>query len=426
MRSRPVRTVNFAPEASASSHEEIVSGLTGSRATVAAHMQGPVGIVHDWLTSMRGGERVVESLCALFPQADLYTLRWDPERLSPALASRRVTVSFIDRLARAPLVGGRFRALLPLFPRAVESFRLDRYALVISSSHCVALGALVPPGALHVAYVHSTMRYVREGQESYERSVPGGTLGRRLFRAAARSLRRWDTRAGARPHVMIANSRFTRERIRRYYGRDAEVIPPPVDTGRFERAARAVAPDAPFLLVSALVPNKRVDLALQAFAGRRERLLVVGEGPDRARLERMASPNVTFLGWVADDELTALTAGCRALVHPAVEDFGMAMVEALAAGRPVIACREGGALDIITDGETGLLVAPTVEALRAALDRLPTVRFDPLRLQAAARPFDRAEFDRRLRAAIDRAWPSTWEPAAALPLAAPARLEVHP
>jgi glycosyltransferase involved in cell wall biosynthesis len=365
-------------------------------------MWGPVGIVHDWLTSMRGGERVVESLCALFPEADVFTLRWDPARLSPALAGRRVTASFIDRLARAPLVRGRFRGLLPLFPRAVESFRLDRYGLVISSSHCVALGALAPASALHVAYVHSPMRYVREGQAAYEASVPGGKVGRFLFRAVARYLRRWETAAAARPHLMISNSEYTRERIRRYYGRTSEVIAPPVETERFARGAAGGGPDAPFLVVSALVPNKRVELAVRAFAGRPERLVVVGEGAERQRLERLASSNVTFQGWVDDATLEGLYAGCRALIHPGVEDFGMAMVEALAAGKPVIACREGGAPDIVKPGENGLLIEPTIEAIGKAIDHLP--HFEPAGLQACARAFDRAVFERRFMHLVEAAW----------------------
>ncbi len=336
-------------------------------------MPEPVAIVHDWLTSMRGGERVVEALYKVFPQADLFTLTWDPARLSPALARRQATTSAIHCLASAPFVSGRFRALLPLFPLAVESFKLDRYALVVSSSHCVALGAIAPPTALHVAYVHSTLRYVRESQFIYEASVPGGHLGRALFRGTASYLRRWETAAAARPHLLIANSTYTRERIRSYYKRDALVIAPPIETRRFERAAAAIVPseaEEPFLMVSALVPNKRVDLALRAFDGRPERLVVVGEGPERARLERLAGPNVTLLSRVDEAELAALFGGCRALLHTGVDDFGMVMAEALAAGKPVLACAEGGALDIVRDGETGLLIeSPTVESVRAALDR---------------------------------------------------------
>ncbi|MGD0675037.1 MAG: sugar transferase [Polyangiaceae bacterium] len=372
-------------------------------------MRESVAIVHDWLTTMRGGERVLEVLCGVFPDAHLFTLTRDPAALSPALASRRTTMSPIDRVAKAPFVRGRFRALLPLFPLAVESFKLDPYALVVSSSHCVAMGAIAPPRALHVAYVHSTLRYVREAQCTYEASVPGGRVGRAVFRGTAHYLRRWETAAAARPHALIANSTYTRDRIRRYYDRDALVIEPPIETSRFERAAARAArpsPESPFLLVSALVPNKRVDLALRAFEGRSERLVVVGEGPERTRLGRLAGPNVTLLPRVDDAELDALCAGCQALLHTGVDDFGMVMVEALAAGRPVIACAEGGALEIVRDGETGLLIEEaTVAGVRAALDRFARLgdRFDPAVLQAFAKRYDRENFERRFAAAVEDA-----------------------
>jgi lipopolysaccharide/colanic/teichoic acid biosynthesis glycosyltransferase/glycosyltransferase involved in cell wall biosynthesis len=368
-----------------------------------------VAIVHDWLTSMRGGERVVEALCSVFPQADLFTLTWDPERLSPALARRQAITSAIHSVAKAPFVSGRFRALLPLFPLAVESFNLGEYSLVVSSSHCVAIGAIAPPTALHVAYVHSTLRYAHEAQGTYEASVPGGHLGRALFRGTAHYLRRWEAAASARPHVLIANSTYTRQRILRYYQRDAQVIEPPIETRRFERAAEltlASEAKAPYLLVSALVPNKRVDLALRAFQGRPERLVVVGEGSERARLERLAGQNTTFLSRVDEGELAALFARCRALLHTGIDDFGMVMVEALAAGRPVLACAEGGALDIVRDGVTGLLIgAPTVESVRDALDRFEqrTQAFDPAVLRSFARRFDRANFERRFAQAVDDA-----------------------
>jgi lipopolysaccharide/colanic/teichoic acid biosynthesis glycosyltransferase/glycosyltransferase involved in cell wall biosynthesis len=372
-------------------------------------MSESVAIVHDWLTSMRGAERVVEALYGVFPRADLFTLTWDPTRLSPALAERHATTSPIHRVANAPFVSGRFRGLLPFFPRAVESFDLDRYSLVVSSSHCVAIGALAAPTALHVAYVHSTMRYAREGQSTYEASVPGGHLGRAVFRGAAHYLRRWELEAAARPHLLIANSSYTRERIRRYYKRDAQVIEPPIETGRFERAADdacKVDEGNAFLVVSALVPNKRVDLALRAFQGRPERLVVVGDGPERARLQELAGPNVRMIPRVEEAELARLLARCRALVHPGVDDFGMVMVEALAAGKPVLACAEGGALDIVQDGKTGMLIeAPTVEAVRAAIDRFVRREecFDPVKLRAFARRFDRTHFERRFAAAVDEA-----------------------
>jgi lipopolysaccharide/colanic/teichoic acid biosynthesis glycosyltransferase/glycosyltransferase involved in cell wall biosynthesis len=360
--------------------------------------------------SMRGSERVVEAFCKVFPHADLFTLTWDPTKLSPVLARRRATTSAIHQLARAPFVNGRFRAMLPLFPLAVESFNLDPYALVVSSSHCVAMGAIAPPSALHVAYVHSTLRYVHEAQPTYEASVPMGSLGRALFRGTAHYLRRWEAAAATRPHVLIANSSYTRDRILRYYRRDALVIEPPIETRRFERASIGVAAPAeaaPFLLVSALVPNKRVDLAMLAFQGRSERLVVVGEGPERARLERLTGPNVTLWPRVEEGELATLFASCRALVHTGVDDFGMVMVEALAAGRPVLACAEGGALEIVREGETGMLIdAPTVEAVRATLDRFVrgSVRFDPSALRAFAKRFDSDLFERRFGAAVEEAW----------------------
>jgi lipopolysaccharide/colanic/teichoic acid biosynthesis glycosyltransferase/glycosyltransferase involved in cell wall biosynthesis len=373
-------------------------------------MSRRVAIVHDWLTSMRGGERVLEVLCSLFPQADLFALTRDPAHLSPALAQRGATTSPIQRIASAPFVNGRFRALLPFFPLCVESFNLDAYDLVLSSSHCVAMGAIASPTALHVAYVHSTLRYVREAQSTYEASVPCGPVGRALFHGAADYLRRWETVAATRPHVLIANSVYTRERILRYHRRDAVVIEPPIETRRFERAAEGEprpASDGPFLLVSALVPSKRVDLALRAFHGRPERLVVVGEGPERGRLERWVGPNVTMLSRLGEGELARLFAHCRALLHTGVDDFGMVMVEALSAGIPVLACAEGGALEIVRDGDTGLLIAaPTVDSVRAALDRFSgcSDAFDPVALRAFARRFDRQQFERRFMDVVDDAW----------------------
>jgi glycosyltransferase involved in cell wall biosynthesis len=408
-------------------------------------MSERVAIVHDWLIAMRGGERVLESLSALYPEADLFTLRYDRSKISPTLARHRVTTSFVDRLARTSLLGGRFRGLLPLFPLAAESFVLDGYDLVISSSHCVAAGVLAPARALHVAYLHSPMRYAWEARAAYEAEVKGGMLGRLAFRGLTHYLRWWDAAASARPDLLIANSTYTQARIRRYYGRDAEVIEPPIDTHRFDPgrsdppgfASRGFAADAvaaaaaggrPLLVVSALVPYKRVELAVRAMQGRPERLIVVGEGPERGRLMALAGPNVTFRGWVGDAELDALYAECRAVVHPAVDDFGMVMVEALAAGKPVVVSSEGGAREIVERDETGVFFdAPTVEALRAALDRLEAraAHFAPERLRAAASRFDTAVFQRRFTDAVARARAAREQPASGAEAVAVARARRH-
>jgi glycosyltransferase involved in cell wall biosynthesis len=367
-----------------------------------------VAIVHDWLVSMRGGERVLESLCRLYPRADVFTLRYDRRQLSPEITSHRVTASFVDRIARAlPLGRAGFRMLLPLFPAAIESFRLDGYDLVISSSHAVAKGARPPSGALCVSYVHSPMRYVWEAEGTYRSHVPGGALGRAAFALVAGRLRRWDRAVTDRAVALAANSTYTQARIQRYYGRPSVVIEPPVDTQRFARVPdpRHGQGGAPtYLCVSALVPYKRVELAVRAMAGRRGRLLVVGDGPDRDRLSRLAPPNVELRGRVADDELDLLYAACHAVIHPAIDDFGIVPVEALAAGRPVVAFAEGGAADTIRDGEGGAVFGDATPAsLAAALDRVEAQTFAPGRLRALARRFDRDEFERRFAAWVDDA-----------------------
>jgi len=365
-----------------------------------------VAIVHDWLVSMRGGERVLESLCRLYPRAHVYTLRYDGSNLSPEITSHQVKASFVDRIARAlPLGRAGFRMLLPLFPAAIASFRLDGYDLVISSSHAVAKGARPPKGALCVSYVHSPMRYVWEAEGAYARHVPGGLLGRAAFGLLAHGLRRWDKAVTDRAVALAANSTYTQQRIQRYYGRDAVVIEPPVDTRRFARVpdpAPRNGAGPTYLCVSALVPYKRVELAVRAMAGRRGRLVVVGDGPDRARLAGLAPANVELRGRVGDEELDRLYAASDAVIHPAIDDFGIVPVEALAAGRPVVAFAEGGAIDTVRDGEGGAVFRDaTPESLAAALDRLERMAFVPARLRALADRFDRKEFERRFAAWVE-------------------------
>jgi glycosyltransferase involved in cell wall biosynthesis len=370
-----------------------------------------IAIVHDWIVSMRGGERVLESLCRLYPSAPVFTLRYERRAVSATIAAQDVRTAFTDLLARhLPLGPAGFRMLLPLFPKAIESLPLGEFDLVISSSHAVAKGAIAAPRALHLSYVHSPMRYIWEAADDYAPAVPGGLLGRLAFAALARRLRRWDVASTARVQAMAANSVYTQTRIRRVYGRDSLVIEPPVDAARFARVpdpAPAAEGEGIYLCVSALVPYKRVELAVRAFSGpgQRRRLVVVGDGPERARLASLAGANVELRGRVDDDELLGLYAACRAVVHPALDDFGIVPVEALAAGRPVVAFAAGGSLDSVRDGETGVLFAePTPQALTAALDRLERLRFEPARLRVAAQRFDRATFERRFGAFVDSSW----------------------
>lgn len=364
-----------------------------------------VAIVHDWLTGMRGGERCLEVLCELFPDATLFTLVHLPGSVSPLIERMEIRTSFLQRLG--PL-RSRFRALLPLFPLAVEGFHLRGYDLVVSSSHCVAKGALAPPGARHVAYIYTPMRYVWDQSAAYADGAGWGSLRRAIAAPVASYLRLWDSASSQRVDEFIAISRHVAARIRRCYGREAVVIHPPVDAGRFRRGN---GEGTHYLVVSALVPYKRLDLAVAACTRMRRPLKVVGGGPEAGRLRRRAGPEVEFLGPRSDEEVAALYAGCRALIFPGLEDFGIAPLEAQAAGRPVIAYGAGGACETVVPinprgtgpvvpGEpTGVFFyEQTVEGLVAAIERFEAQRhaFDPKVLRDHAVAFDRPLFKRAM------------------------------
>lgn len=364
-----------------------------------------VALVHDWLTGMRGGERCLEVLCELFPRAPLYTLLHVPGSVSPTIERRRIVTSFVQRL---PGAATRYRHYLPLFPLAIRQFDLRAYDLIVSMSHCVAKGTRVPHGVLHLSYCFSPMRYIWERYDDY--FVRGrGLATRALMPPVAAALRRWDRRTGS-VQRFVANSRYTAERIRRWYGRDADVIHSPVDAGRF-----AIAPeiDDYYLVVSALVPYKRVDLAVEAANRLGRRLAVVGAGPEEQRLRALAGPTVEFLGWRTDREVAALYARCRAFLFPAVEDFGITPLEAAAAGRPTIALRQGGVpetmIGLDNPGASPTAVffdAQTADALVAAIRTFEAAeaRFEPKALRARAEQFDRPVFKRRLFEWIDAQW----------------------
>ena len=369
-----------------------------------------VALVHDWLTGMRGGERCLEVFGELFPAADLYTLLHVPGSVSPAIENRRIVTSFIQRLPQAER---RYRRYLPLFPAAVRAFDLRGYDLVLSSSHAVAKGVRVPAGALHVCYCFTPMRYVWDLYDDYF-GPRSGLATRLLMPPVAAWLRRWDRRMAAGVHQFVAISRFVADRIRRAYGRDADVIYPPVDVSRFRVDE---APGEFYLVVSALTPYKRVDLAVEACNRLGRRLVVVGTGPEDRRLRALAGPTVELLGWRDDAQTAELYARCRALLFPPLEDFGITPLEAMAAGRPVIAFGEGGARETVVppgEGEppTGLFFArQTVEDLVDAIRRFEVSahQFEPKALRRRAEAFDRPLFRERvhtyLRARVEASTP---------------------
>ena len=345
---------------------------------------------------MRGGEKVLASLARLFPEAPIFTLLHVKGSLSPELESREIRTSFVGAL---PGAARHYRNYLPLFPAAAESFDLAGFDLVLSSSHCAAKGVRPAPGALHVCYCHTPMRYVWDRYDDYFGPGRVSPLARLVIRPLAARLRAWDARTAARVHHFAANSAYVAGRIRRYYGRDSVVIPPPVDTSFFTPGAdEAGGYD---LIVSALAPYKRLELALEAYRGTGRRLRIVGTGPEAARLREQAPAEVEFLGQVPDNELLALYRGCRAVLMPGVEDAGIVPLEALACGRPAVVFGEGGGAESIEHGRTGFVFhEPTATALRAAVASLETARFDRLALRARAETQSTERFEERMRAFV--------------------------
>lgn len=365
-----------------------------------------VALVHDWLVTMRGGERVLDALCELFPQAELFTLLHRPGSVSARIEDRPITTSFLQRV---PGIHTRYRHALPLMPRAIGALDLSGFDLVVSSSHCVAHGVRVPEGAVHVSYVHSPMRYMWDLFDDY--FGPGrASLPVRVAAAGARPwLQAWDRqRAQALDHV-VANSRFIAGRIARAWGREATVVPPPVELERFASLPLTqVGEGGYYLWLGAFAPYKRLDVALDAFARLGLPLWVVGGTEADARLKGPLPDNIRFLGRVEDTEIPSLLQGARALIFTAEEDFGITPLEAMACGRPVIAFGRGGARETVTD-ETGLFFAEqTPASLSAAVqsfaDREPSFR--PERARAQALGFGRQAFlesiSREVEGALER------------------------
>jgi glycosyltransferase involved in cell wall biosynthesis len=359
-----------------------------------------VALIHDWLTGMRGGEKVLEALCALFPDADLFTLVQVPGTTTPFIERRRVYTSPIQRL---PLAGRLYRQYLPLFPAAIEQFDLDDYDLVVSCSHCAAKSVVVPGRARHLCYCLTPMRYGWDQFDAYFGPARVGGLASAALRPVMAALARWDRETARRAHRYLAISQYVARRIAVYYNRRSTIVYPPVDTTFFTPAAADSLPvGSTFLLVSALVPYKRVDLAIAAARRAGVPLTIVGDGPERAALEPLAGANVRFLGWRSNEEIRELYRTSVATVLPGEEDFGIAPVEAQACGRPVVALGRGGALDTIVDGETGVLVEDATEqALAAGLSRAATQTWDGRRIRAHAERFSRERFVAEMTAVIE-------------------------
>jgi glycosyltransferase involved in cell wall biosynthesis len=349
-------------------------------------------IVHYWLLNRRGGEKVLEALCRLLPQADIFTLFCDPAVLSPVLQRHRIVTSFLNPLRRG------YRSLLPLMPMALETFDLRGYDLIISSESGPAKGVIVPSTARHICYCHTPMRYLWDLYPAYRNEWTTSRVRRALMVPLTNYLRLWDYAAAARVDNFVANSENVRTRIWKTYRREAAVVYPPVDVESFFwRPAEDY-----FLIVSELVAYKRIDSAVQAFSRAGRQLRIAGDGPEYRKLRSMAAPNVKFLGRVSDADLRDLYSRCRAFVMPGEEDFGITAVEAAASGKPVIALGRGGALETVPRHSGIFYEEPTEEALAAAIDLFVKREREilPAGLQAWAQHFSENEFAARMSAII--------------------------
>jgi len=359
-----------------------------------------VALVHDWLTGMRGGEKVLEMLCERYPDAELFTLLHIRGSVSPAIERLTIHTSALQRL---PGISHYYRECLPLFPTLIEQFDLTRFDLVLSTSHCVAKSALAAPNAVHICYCLTPMRYAWDQFDAYFGAERIGRPASAVMRIAMARLARWDRQTADRANRYVAISHYVAGRIRRYYNREATVVYPPVDTEFFH--PDSAVPGRHALIVSALVPYKRLDLAIDACRIARVPLKIVGDGPDRARLERQARPDgtiaVEFLGRRTNEEVRELYRHAAVVMLPGEEDFGIVPLEAQACGRPVVAYARGGALETIVPEQTGLLVEDAAPAAFAdAIHRVIDRPFDSTAIRRHAERFGRARFANEMEAIV--------------------------
>jgi glycosyltransferase involved in cell wall biosynthesis len=354
-----------------------------------------VALVHDWLVGMRGGEKVLEVFCALYPGATLFTLVHRPGSVSPIIDSMDIRTSFIEMLPRGLT---RYQYYLPLFPKAIESFDLRDYDLVISSSHAAAKGVRVRHDALHICYCHTPMRYIWDQYDQYFGKGRSSVVTRTAMKMFREYLQRWDVRSAKKVDYFIANSHYVADRIKRIYERSSTVIYPPVDVDRFASQAGQGKFD---LIVSGLVPYKRIDIAIEAYNRMKKPLVIAGNGSEEARLRRMAGPTIEFRGYVTDEEVSDLYAGCRALIFPGEEDFGIVPVEAMASGKPVIAFGKGGATETVVDGVTGCLFGTQDAAcLAECVEQSESIHFLAEPIRRHAQKFSTGRFTREIEAFI--------------------------
>ncbi len=366
-----------------------------------------VAIVADWLTNYGGAESVIESFTRIFPNSDLFTTVFVPEEMK-SLGGKKVKTSPLQILPR--FIRKRHQSLLMFLPRAIESFDLSGYDLVLSSSSFVGKGCLTTPESLHICYCHTPTRYLWDSWQEYVKEFPfprGFRWLRKLLPSRLSKLRIWDRFAAERPDVYIANSEFIAERIRKYYRKKSAVITPPVDFEKFSRGTREKKGDYYFSM-GRLTPYKRFDLLVETFFRLpSKRLLIAGKGPHEKHLREMARdhPNIEILGYVSDDELVRLLGEAKGFLFPQIEDAGISLMEGMAAGTPVIALKKGGAMDIVREGENGVFFdVQSVRHVEKAIDHFESLTFDRKKVQDSVKEYSREKFEERIEAFCREKW----------------------
>jgi len=360
-----------------------------------------IAFVHDFLLRLGGAERVLKVLMDMYPEAPVFTLLYDKKETGHLFPEDRVITSGLQKYPR--FIPGMHKFLFPLMPSAVEDFDLSAYDVVVSSSGAYSHGVVTNLETKHICYYHSPMRYAWDYTHKYLKEQNLGAIGELIASRLLHKVRQWDFLASDRVDIPVANSKTVRNRIRKYYRHDAQIIHPPVDVDHFE-----VTPhhEGYFLIVSTLTPYKKIDLAIEVFNTLGKRLVIIGDGPDRARLQRMSADNIDFLGFKSDAVVKEYMQNCRAFIFPGEEDFGIAPVEAMACGKPILAYRKGGLLETMKEGVTGqLFEEQTSESMEAALTQLliNETNYDAHEIRKHAENFSRERFEKAMRKLIETA-----------------------
>ena len=362
---------------------------------MAKKSEPKIAIVHDFLLKLGGAERVTKVLSEMYPDAPIYTLLYDEGSVGNDFPAERVRPSFLQKLPKP--VRSKHTALLKLFPKAIESFDLSEFDIVISSSNSYAHGVVTNLDTTHICYYHSPMRYIWDWYNEYFEELGFGKFKKGLAKWMLHGIRMWDQLAAKRPDVNLANSENVRRRIKKYYHKDSQVLYPPVDVSRFKPAKKA---QDYFLIVSTITPYKRIDLAVKFFNKIGKKLIIVGDGKQREYLQSIAADNIELVGRKSDEEIAELMAGCRGFIFPGEEDFGITPVEAMAAGRPVLAYGKGGVIETVIDKKTGVFFKnPTLESFETGFAKFLSWEkkfFKPADAVKRSKEFSRKKFEKEI------------------------------